>query len=128
MRWIELCEAKRLMVGHIPVWMNPSAQEMRNLLRKSKHDELRGFLAGDLYVWDAGDAVHDAIEQRLGHEQGIFIQGAMKLNLYPTRVEISYRDDPDPDGDPQDDEAYVANHPQILRAYGQAPEVIASTF
>lgn len=123
-----LFEAKMLTADNIAVWINPNHREFPNLLAQTPYKELRGLLLSDLYVWDADKAIHDEIEKKLHDTQGIDLYGAMKLNLHLKAVEVSYRDDPDPDGDAEEDEQYVAAHPSIRRAYGMSPEVIASIF
>lgn len=94
----------------VQVWKNPGKTQFRGILANSEHDELRGFLMGDLYVWDAAIAVHADLMDHLN------MHGAVKLVLKPDYIEISYRDETDSD---EVEEDYVGEHPAIVRAYGK---------
>jgi hypothetical protein len=56
-------------VQGIRVYKNPTLQQAQNLLKKSKLQEMRGFIyrpTNDLYIWDAFSLIHCTVKQALG--------------------------------------------------------------
>ena len=53
----------------VHVFKNPNNPEMNAALSKTKFNELRGLLVGNVvYVWDANLSIHDEVQELLGIE------------------------------------------------------------
>jgi hypothetical protein len=119
------------------IHINPSRQELAKLIKEAKFHELRGLLATNLYVWDAGAfAHHDFPAEYIRPEdyacklmrgererQGIF--DCVNLHIDATgpfiiRVNIDWADDDETD--PGDvfryQKAFAEQHPIMKRLFG----------
>lgn len=76
--------------GFDKIFLNPSPQELAGLIQRSSEKALRGILDGtDLYVWDAGKAIHYQVAQEYGLENGIRTEFGMKT---PSHLSVGVAD------------------------------------
>lgn len=53
------------------VMKNPTFQDLKSLISSSKERQLRGTVFGDVFVWDANDAIHSWVKHELGISETI---------------------------------------------------------
>lgn len=80
MKYTELLEYKIYKVNRslsndredFPVIENPNAEQVKNLIEKSKYKQVRGIsFKGNIYVWDADVAIHFVVKTNLRKNHGI---------------------------------------------------------